>query len=102
MQRELYTYLTFDQLDRFDRILTDSSGFDQLKVYGLKCVRSANCYLNVRLRNSSTKGNYLGLSLSWLESRDSRAAKLVSQIIAEQVSMNAIDGFVEQGSVDLQ
>ena len=44
----------------------------------------------------------VGLSLSWLESRDSRAAKLVSQIIAEQVSMNAIDGFVEQGSVDLQ
>ena len=45
---------------------------------------------------------YLGLSLSWLESRNSRSAKLVSQIIAEEVSMDAIDGFVEQGSVDLQ
>ena len=44
----------------------------------------------------------LGLSLSWLESRNSRSAKLVSQIIAEEVSMDAIDGFVEQGSVDLQ
>ena len=44
----------------------------------------------------------VGLSLSWLESRDSRAAKLVSQIIAEEVSMHAIDGFVEQGGVDLQ
>ena len=45
---------------------------------------------------------FLGLSLSWLESRDSRAAKLVSQIIAEEVSMHAIDGFVEQGGVDLE
>ena len=44
----------------------------------------------------------IGLSLSWLESRDSRAAKLVSQIIAEEVSMHAIDGFVEQGGVDLE
>ena len=44
----------------------------------------------------------VGLSLSWLESRNSRSAKLVSQIIAEEVSMDAIDGFVEQGSVDLQ
>ena len=44
----------------------------------------------------------IGLSLSRLESWDSRAAKLASQIIAEEVSMNAIDGFVEQGSVDLQ
>ena len=45
---------------------------------------------------------FIGLSLSRLESWDSRAAKLASQIIAEEVSMNAIDGFVEQGSVDLQ
>ena len=44
----------------------------------------------------------IGLSLSWVESRDSRAAKLVSQIIAEEVSMHAIDGFVEQGGVDLE
>ena len=46
--------------------------------------------------------NKVGLSLSWLESRNSRSAKLVSQIVAEEVSMDAIDGFVEQGSVDLQ
>ena len=48
------------------------------------------------------KNTYLGLSLSWLESRNSRSAKLVSQIIAEEVSMHAIDGFVEQVGVDLQ
>ena len=58
------------------------------------------------LKESSTAGiwnhTWLGLSLSWLESRDSRAAKLVSQIIAEEVSMHAIDGFVEQGGVDLE
>ena len=46
--------------------------------------------------------NLLGLSLSRLESRDSRAAKLVSQVVAEQVGINAIDGFVEQGGVNLE
>ena len=46
--------------------------------------------------------NKVGLSLSRLESRDGRAAKLVSQIVAEQVSMNTIDGFVEQGGVNLE
>ena len=44
----------------------------------------------------------IGLSLSCLEGRDKPAAKLVSQIVAEEVSMHTIDGFVEQGSVDLQ
>ena len=44
----------------------------------------------------------LGLSLSRLGSWNSRAAELCSQIITEQISMDAIDGFVEQGGVGLQ